>query len=157
MKKYIRADFLTPLVTALGMVIYGVEALRLSPPVVNGVVQESFFPIIICLFGIPTAISLVVDSLKKIKANGPLPEKDKEEKWRGVKCIILIAVAFFMVLAFDALGFWFTVPVYVFVAMNLYDDHFGHYLKRIIYSIIISTLIYALYVNVFDIRFPSLW
>ena len=47
MKKYIRADFLTPLVTALGMVIYGVEALRLSPPVVNGVVQESFFPIII--------------------------------------------------------------------------------------------------------------
>ena len=112
---------------------------------------------IICIFGIPTSISLVVDALKKIKANGPLPEKSKDEKWRSVKCLILVAVAFFMVLLFDTVGYWFTVPIYVFIAMNLYDDQFGHYVKRIIYSAIISVLIYALYVYVFDIRFPSLW
>ena len=68
MKKYIRADFLTPLITLIGMVIYCIEALRLSPPIVKGVVQESFFPVIICVFGIPTSISLVVDALKKISA-----------------------------------------------------------------------------------------
>ena len=61
------------------------------------------------------------------------------------------------IILFDILGFALLAPLYVFFFMLVYDDKPQHIRRKIIYALLISAMVYVLYVIVFDIRFPQIW
>ena len=154
MKKYYNKEVLTPTVTLLFLFAYIYEALKLSAPIVDGVPQETFFPLIIFAFGLVAALSLLVSAVKKANVEGVV-EKKKTPVSR--KPLYIILATAFLLFFFDILGYMIVAPIYLFLLMMIYDDKPQFIVKKIIYSALITAFVYVLYTSVFDISFPQIW
>ena len=155
MKKFLCKDVLIPVVTILFLFIYILEALtKLSAPLVDGVPQETFFPVIIFVFGMCGALSLLIPAIKKVcSADYVAPEKQAI----SIKpFLVFIAFAAFIFL-FDILGFTICAPIFVFAMMNIFDDKPQQFGKKAIYTIIVVAFVFVLYNYVFEINFPEIW
>ena len=155
MKKFLCKDVLIPVVTILFLFIYILEALtKLSAPLVDGVPQETFFPVIIFVFGMCGALSLLIPAVKKVcSADYVAPEK---QKISFKPLYVFIAFAAFIFL-FDILGFTICAPIFVFAMMNIFDDKPQQFGKKAIYTIIVVAFVFVLYNYVFEINFPEIW
>lgn len=154
MKKYVRKEVITPAVTILFLLIYALEAAKLSAPVVKGVPQESFFPIIIVVIGILAALSLLISGIKTARAE---TGTQTEEKTRTIKPLLVVATLAFLILFFDSLGYAIVAPIFVFALMMIFDDKPQHWKRKIILSILVAVFVYVLYTYVFNINFPQIW
>lgn len=154
MKKYVRKEVITPAVTLLFLLIYVLEAAKLSAPMVEGVPQESFFPIIIVVIGVLAALSLLFSGIKTARAE---TETQTEEKPRTIKPLLVVAALAFLIFFFDLLGYAIVAPIFVFALMMIFDDKPQHWKKKIIFSILVAAFVYVLYTYVFDINFPQIW
>ena len=155
MKKYLTKDIIIPVATILFLFIYILEALRkLSAPIVDGVPQETFFPVIIFIFGLCGAVSLLIPAIRKVHAAEDVPP---EKTPISIKPILVVAATALFIFLFDILGFTICAPLYVFAMMNIFDDKPQHFVKKIIYSILVTVFVYVLYNYVFDINFPEIW
>lgn len=153
MKKYLKSSVITPIVEILILVVYGANALLQSEPINSGVPQESFFPLLICLVGIPAAVSLLVSAIKKVNAEGS--EASEPKSPARFKPLYVVILTFLFVFLFELVGYWFTAPFYIFGIMLVYDDKPDKIVKKIIFSLLIAVFVYILYTYAFDIRFPS--
>ena len=153
MGKFLRKEVVTPAVTLLFLLIYSIEALKLSEPIVKGVPQESFFPIIIIVIGALAAGSLLYTGIKTALADGGRTATEH----KSIKPLLVVAAFAFLVFFFDILGYVIVAPIFVFALMMIFDDKPQHYLKKIIFSILIAAFVYLLYTYVFDINFPEIW
>ena len=154
MKKYLRKEVITPVVTLLFLLVYILEAMKLSAPVVNGVPQESFFPIIIVVIGVLAAGSLLVSGIKVANAEAAV---EKEKKPVNYKPALVVAALAFLIAFFDTLGYAIVAPIFVFALMMIFDDKPQNWKKKAIISILVAIAVYALYTYVFDINFPQIW
>lgn len=153
MNKYLKKEIITPLVTIIFLAVYALEAMKLSPPIVNSVPQETFFPVIIVVFGMIAAVSLLVSALRKFNVSGSADEKKPMN--RKPVYIALLTVA--LIFLFETLGFFILAPVYLFAMMLIFDDKPQQFFRKIIYSALVTGFIYFVYVFIFDIRFPQIW
>ena len=153
MGKFLRKEVITPAVTLLFLVIYIIEAMKLSAPIVKGVPQESFFPIIIVIVGVLTAGSLLYSGIKTaLKENVTTDMKPK-----SYKPLLVVAALAFLVAFFDTLGYVIVAPIFVFALMMIFDDKPQHIVKKIIFSVLVAAFVYVLYTYAFDIQFPEIW
>jgi hypothetical protein len=152
-KAYIRKEIITPLVVLFFLTIYVVSALKLSPPVVGGLLQESFFPLLIFVIAAPVALMLLFEAVKKIRSETSQSAKAKI----NIKPLLIAGITALFILGFEPLGFVITAPVYVFLFMLIYDDKPQGIVKKIIFALLISAFVYLLYAFVFGIRFPQIW
>jgi len=153
MKKYLRKEIVTPLVTFLALCLYGMQALKLSVPVINGIPQESLFPLIIVIIGGVTAISLFVSELKRLSSfDGEKTEEN--EKGKRAKPVYVIFATAFLVFFFEKTGFFVTAFAYVFALMLIYDDKLQKIPQKLLFALLVCAFVYVLYVFVFDIRLP---
>ncbi|MDR1179526.1 MAG: tripartite tricarboxylate transporter TctB family protein [Spirochaetales bacterium] len=155
-KPYMRKEIVTPVAAFAIMTAYVIVALNMSPLVVNGLLQESFFPLLIYIFGVPAVIFLFVDGYKKIKKEAADKTEIPTTK-RSIKPLLIGLISFFLVLGFEPLGFLITAPIFIFCFMLIYDDKLRQIPRKIIFTLIITALVYLLYTIVFDIQFPVLW
>ena len=153
MNKYLKKEVITPIIVILIFVLYIVEALKLSAPIVDGIPQETFFPLIIFVIGFIAAASLLFSAVKKASTCTEV----KEKKAFNYKPILIMVATAILILLFDVLGYSIVAPIYVFTMMMIYDDKPQHIVKKIIFSIIVALFIYALYTYVFGINFPQIW
>ena len=155
MKKFLCKDVLIPVVTILFLCVYIMEALmKLSAPLVDGVPQETFFPVIIFVFGMCGALSLLIPAVKKVcSADYVAPDR---QKISFKPFYVFIAFAAFIFL-FDILGFTICAPIFVFAMMNIFDDKPQQFGKKAIYTVIVVAFVYVLYNYVFEINFPEIW
>lgn len=154
MKKYYTKEVLTPAVTFLFLILYISGAARLSAPIVDGVPQESFFPIIIFVIGFIASLSLLISAIKNANA------ADAVKKEKGVvnrKPFYIILATVFMIFFFDILGFAIVAPIYLFMLMMIYDDKPQAIVKKGIVSVLITAFVFAIYTYIFDINFPQIW
>ena len=154
--KIFQANVLIPAVSLVVLLVYVISALKLAPPMIDGVLSESFFPLMVFLIGTPAAVVLLFDGLREGKREKESGEETAPAKMSIKPVLIVLDIVFFIV-AFHFLGFVLVAPLYVFLFMLIYDDKPGEFLKKIIFSVIISILVYILYVVLFDIRFPGIW
>lgn len=154
MKKYLTKEILTPAVTFLFLLLYVSEASKLSAPIVGGVPQETFFPLIIFIIGIAASLSLLVPAVKKANAAGMV---EKGKKPVNHKPLYVVLATAFLIFFFDILGFLFTAPIYVFMLMMIYDDKPQYIIRKIIYSVLITAFVFVLYTYIFEINFPQIW
>ena len=155
MKKFLCKDVLIPVVTILFLLVYILEALRkLSAPMVDGVPQETFFPVIIFVFGMCGAISLLIPAVKKVCAADYVVPDKKAISFKPLYVFIAFALFIFL---FDTLGFTICAPIFVFAMMNIFDDKPQQFGKKAIYTVIVVAFVYVLYNYVFEINFPEIW
>ena len=155
MKKFLNKEVMTPLVVLLFLMIYLQQALtKQSAPFVDGVPQETFFPILIVIVGVIASLTLLIPAL--IKTAGSADDAAERAPIQKKPLYIVIAMALFIFL-FGKLGYTLVAPFYVFFLMTLYDDGSKSIVKRVIFTLIIVALVYVLYTFIFDINFPEIW
>ena len=170
-KPYLNASVLTPVGILVVLIGYLYEALRMSSIIKQSLPSESFFPFLIFLLGFPVGIFLLItgvrETKKKIVSQPDVPEVSPEisENEGSAKIFIkpsqkpfyITVLTVIFVVLFKYLGYTISAPIYVFFFQLIYDDKFGNYGKKIITSLIITALVYALYVGFFNILFPEVW
>ncbi len=154
---YLQARVIIPACMQIALIIYVVSALQMAPPVVKGMLSESSFPVMIFLIATPAAIIQLLAGLKIAKLEVSEVKVVTETKKKSIKPVLTVLIIAVFVLLFDLLGFTVLAPLYVFFFMLVYDDKPQHILKKIIYAVLVSAVVYVLYVIVFDIRFPQIW
>lgn len=157
---YLQTRLLIPVCMELALIIYLITTLRLAPPMVDGMLSESSFPLLIFLVATPAAMKLFFDNLKSIREEIKMAEVHGQQipkKHRSLKPVMTILVMAVFILAFRILGFTILAPLYVFFLMLIFDDKPQHIGKKILYALLITAMVYVLYVIMFDIRFPELW
>ncbi len=166
---YLNAEVLTPVGIIVFLLGYLAEALRMGWIVKDGLPSESFFPVLLFVLGFPVAVYLLIHGLLKTKEKletavpvGAVPERDGGSSSKLVVdvkykpfFITVLTVAF--IVLFKYLGYTISAPIYIFLFQLIYDDEFGNYLRKIIVSVIVSVLVYVLYVGFFNILFPEVW
>ncbi|MGB4407597.1 MAG: tripartite tricarboxylate transporter TctB family protein [Sphaerochaeta sp.] len=154
---YLQARVIIPACMQIALIIYVVSALQMAPPIVKGMLSESSFPVMIFLIATPAAITQLLAGLKIAKLEVSEVKVVTETKKKSIKPVLTVLIIAVFVLLFDLLGFTVLAPLYVFFFMLVYDDKPQHILKKIIYAVLVSAVVYVLYVIVFDIRFPQIW
>lgn len=154
MKKYLSKDILTPVGVLVFLAAYVFEAMQNSAPIVDGVPQESFFPLIIFIAGAIADLFLLVSAVKNSKETEEVTE---EKNPRSLKALYVVIAAAAFIFLFDLLGFMIVAPLFVFAMMLIYDDRPQQIPKKIFFTILITAVIYVLYTQVFDINFPEIW
>ena len=155
-KPYLQAKVSIPFFMQIALLIYVISALQLAPPIVNGLLSESSFPFIVFLVATPAALKLLFDGIKVVRKE-IAENKAVVAKKKSMKPVLIVLILAVFALLFDTLGFSVLAPLYVFFFMLVYDDKPQHIVKKIIYSLLISVVVYGLYAIAFDIRFPEIW
>jgi hypothetical protein len=154
LKMYCHKAVITPLVTLGVLIVYLVSMLRVAPPIDDGLLSESFFPLLIFLAGAPVSILLLLDGIKSTPKEGAGDNETKKRTSVKKPFFITLLILFF-VFTFETLGFLAAAPVFVFLFMLIYDDKPRKIVRKIIYTVLIAAFVYVLYGIVFDVRFPS--
>lgn len=154
---YLQARVIIPACMQIALIIYVVSALQMAPPIVKGMLSESSFPVMIFLIATPAAIMQLLTGLKASKKEIAEAKVETEPKKKSIKPVLTVLIMAGFILLFDILGFALLAPLYVFFFMLVYDDKPQHIRRKIIYALLISAMVYVLYVIVFDIRFPQIW
>lgn len=154
---YLQARVILPACMQIALIIYVVSALQMAPPIVKGMLSESSFPLMVFLIATPSAVKQLFAGLKASKKEMNEEKAVVETKKTSIKPLLTVLVMAVFILLFDTLGFALLAPLYVFFFMLVYDDKPQHILKKIIYALLISAMVYVMYVMIFDIRFPQIW
>jgi putative tricarboxylic transport membrane protein len=128
----------------------------MSPPVKDGLMQESAFPLIIFIVGTPIALLLLIEAVLKIRKE-LASEKKVERKKIGKKPLFIIAISVMLALGLETVGFLVVAPIFVFLFMQIYDDNVKGIRKKLLFTLAVSAFVFVLYTVVFDIRFPLFW
>jgi hypothetical protein len=168
---YLTADVLTPVGIIVVLFGYAFETMKMGNIIKNGLPSESFFPFLIFLLGLPFGIYLLVAALLEAKkkiamqpvATEIVEDGSKEKASQGFmikpahKPLLITVLTFVFIILFQLLGYLITAPLYLFGFQLIYDDKLGNYVKKIIVALIVTVLVYALYVGCFNILFPEVW
>jgi hypothetical protein len=168
---YLTADVLTPIGIIVVLCGYAIETMKMGNIIKNALPSESFFPFLILLLGFPFAIYLLVvaimETKKKIVEQPAIAPKAAEETKKDSsdgyminpahKPLLITVLTFVFILLFKVLGYLITAPLYLFFFQLIYDDRLGNYVKKIIVALIVTALVYGLYVGCFNILFPEVW
>ena len=128
--------------------IYFIEGIRTAPPIRNGEVSITFFPIFISLLMYFAATFILIEGLKK--------EKIFKFNLRHIsKPIGIIIVTALFIIIFKKVGYIISSFFYVFSIMWLLQEQKkGNRFLDVMFSIIIILIIYLLYQKIFGIRLP---
>ena len=149
--KYIRPSILTPLAIGVAVIIYLIEALTGNPPVSSrGDPTETFYPILIAVLAIPFVVKLIRDGIREARSD----DADTTELTIPLKSIGTAGAIGLFVLGFGVVGFAIAAPVFVFLLQLLFDGRIRRIFRKAVVSVVISAVVYLLYVYVFDIRLP---
>ena len=149
--KYVRPSILTPLAIGIAVIIYLIEALTGNPPVSSrGDPTETFYPILIAVLAIPFVVKLMRDGIREARSD----DADTLELTIPLKSIGTAGAIGLFVLGFGAVGFAIAAPVFVFLLQLLFDGRMQGIFRKAVVSVVISAVVYLLYVYVFDIRLP---
>lgn len=111
----------------------------------------------IFLIATPAALKQLFDGLKSSKKEIAEGNGAVESKKKSIKPVLIVLIMAVFVVLFEVLGFAILAPLYVFFFMLVYDDKPQQILRKIIYALLVSAVVYVMYVMVFDIRFPQIW
>ncbi|WP_043530324.1 tripartite tricarboxylate transporter TctB family protein [Litchfieldella xinjiangensis] len=145
---------LVPVALLLVTTLYFFEAWQLGPPMRNGNMTASFFPMAIAII-MYLAIAQVIWRILRSP-----PERETTDDHAATRRLgplwVTLATAGYL-LAFSTLGYFVSTTVYVFVLTLLYGEGFRGLPLKLIASVIITVAGYLLFEVVFRVRLPTLW
>jgi len=153
-KDKFNGTIIMPIIFIILSIIYVTEAIRMSPPIEQGEISFTFFPLVIgILFFILNIMSLnkgLKDLNKEIKG-----EKYLVFQWQSIKkFIVAVALIGIYVCIFKPIGYFISSILLVFGLMLVFKDKNQNNVKLLIFSIVITILIYYFYEKMFGVRLP---
>lgn len=138
-----------PVVLLIVTTVYLIEALRTAPPIEDGIVSVSFFPIII-------TIVMYIASFVVLR-NGLIERKSVASgQFTLIKPLKVVILTGIYIGLFKPIGYIFSTILYVFSLMLVFEATKKSNLKRLIIAIIITILVFLLFEKIFRVRVPKL-
>lgn len=133
--------------------VYIVGALRLPPPIEDGVPTQSLYPWII--IGVMFAACTTILFKKQL-----WKEKEQIFSWERIKKPVLgIGILGFYIILFTYAGYWISTPVFSFSVAMLFEYERKNKVKALIYSTILGIIVpligYLFFEVTFAIRLPK--
>lgn len=146
---------LLPIVLLIVTTLYFVDAVQMAPPMRDGNMTVSFFPMAIAIM-MYMAIASVLWHIARIPPETTDPNSsDKDERRLGPLWITLLTGAY--IFAFSAFGYFISTFLYVFILTILFGERAKGLLFKLIASLVITAGGYLLFEVVFQVRLPTLW
>ena len=107
------------------------------------------------IIGIPIAIKLLLDAVKEVK------QEHRGNEPETVKVVttpfILSIVSFIYIVLFNYIGLLPAVLIYVFLFLVFFDDKVQQLLRKFVYALLITGVVYLLYWVIFNVQFEKMF
>ncbi|SFG53335.1 tripartite tricarboxylate transporter TctB family protein [Neptunomonas qingdaonensis] len=133
---------------------YLITAINLGSPIVEGSIQPSFFPLILGSFAVLFSGVLFYNEFSAVKRSG-LTETDSAGEKQFSVPIIIVSI-FIYIIAFSTVGYFISSALFVFAIILVFSSK-GKYAQKAAISIVIVTLGYIVFEQLFGVRLPALW
>ncbi|WP_110686415.1 tripartite tricarboxylate transporter TctB family protein [Salinicola aestuarinus] len=167
-------EFLLPAIIAVITLIYLISALQLGPPMRDGNMTASFFPI---ATAVVVLIALAVAMFHALRPRAPATEEapadsakaastearndaPTERRYLGLTpgAIGVIVLTAGYLLAFDRIGYVVATLVYVLLLTGLFSGSLrNQWLSKLVATLLITLAGYLLFEVVFQVRLPTFW
>lgn len=140
--------------------IYLVAALGIAPPVSNGNITASFFPVVLGLIMVVAlAVSMLGDRRKAVAEHDDKPSAgaDASRSFGPLAVVVLTAV---YIALFSSLGYFISTTLYAFAMTLVFSagrPSRRQLLAKALIAVTIAVLGYGLFEWVFQVRLPVLW
>lgn len=162
-------EFYVPAVLAIITIVYLISAIQLGPPMKDGNMTASFFPMLTAVIMLIALVCAMVQALgRKPSADNEKPGMDAEEaqpsptskKYAGLSLgaigVILLTAGY--LLAFDLIGYFVSTFVYVLLLHGLFSGSIKEkWLMKLVATLTITLAGYLLFEVFFQVRLPTLW
>ncbi|ALM54212.1 tripartite tricarboxylate transporter TctB family protein [Halomonas huangheensis] len=151
--------------------VYLVAALDIAPPVSNGNITASFFPIVLGLIMLMALGASVLGDRRKARAavatnkasatpndDAQAPEKASAGSLRGPLAVVVLTAAY--IAMFASLGYFISTTLYAFAMTLVFSSGRPGRRQLVVKALIavaIAVLGYGLFEWVFQVRLPVLW
>ncbi len=152
---YLHARVVVPAVVLVALIIYLTLGISMGPLFMGEKTSESFFPVLLGVIGIPLAIKLMYDAVQEVKKEGG-KESDKPVKVVTTPLILSIVSLLYIVL-FKLTGLIPSVLVYVYLFLIFFDDEIQQLVRKLIYAVLITGVVYVLYWVIFNVQFEKMF
>lgn len=163
--------FYLPAVLAVVTAIYLIDALRLGPPMRDGNMTASFFPILMAIIMLVALLCAMVQSLRANRTTDTVAQDEAtDERGEGTDpatrrrylgfspgAIGVIVLTAAYLAAFDIIGYFVSTAIYVLMLCFLFGGVRRHLPSKIAATALITIAGYLLFEIVFQVRLPTLW
>ncbi|ENO16059.1 tripartite tricarboxylate transporter TctB family protein [Marinobacter nanhaiticus D15-8W] len=158
-------EFYVPAVLAIITVVYLISAIQLGPPMKDGNMTESFFPILTSVVMLIALVCAMVQALGRISSNGSDEEATAEasrtsKRYAGISLgaigVVLLTTGY--LLAFDLIGYFVSTFFYVLLLHGLFSGSIKkNWLMKLVATLLITAAGYLLFEVFFQVRLPTFW
>ena len=152
---YLHSKVIVPAVILAGLIVYLTMGISMGPLILGNKTSESFFPVMLGIIGIPIAIKLLLDAVKEVK------QEHQGNEPEAVKVVttpfILSIVSFVYIVLFNYIGLIPAVLIYVFLFLVFFDDKVQQLLRKFVYALLITGVVYLLYWVIFNVQFEKMF
>ncbi|WP_280538932.1 tripartite tricarboxylate transporter TctB family protein [Chromohalobacter sp. 11-W] len=161
--------FYVPAVLAIITLVYLLSAIQLGPPMKEGNMTPSFFPITAALLMLIALVCVMTQEVRRARSKGV--EKSDDEagaedadqvsksiggiSFGAIRVVVLTAL---YLLAFDLIGYF--VSTFLYVLMLMFQFGSGSVQKwpmKLIATLIITGAGFLMFEVFFQVRLPTLW
>ncbi|GHB04807.1 tripartite tricarboxylate transporter TctB family protein [Modicisalibacter luteus] len=146
---------LVPVALLILTTIYFIEAVQMGPPIRDGNMTVSFFPLAIA-FIMFLAIAGVLWRIFQTPSDTDQSAESHEDKRRlGPLWVALLTGLY--IFAFSYIGYFVATAIYVFALTMLFGEGAKGLPVKLVATLIITVCGYLLFEVAFQVRLPTLW
>lgn len=144
-----------PVALLLFTTIYFVDAVQMGPPIRDGNMTVSFFPLAIAIIIYLAIASVLWQILRTPRETDQAPPPQEDRRRLGPLWIALLTGLY--ILAFSYIGYFVSTAVYVFALTMLFGEGAKGLPFKLVASLIITVCGYLLFEVAFQVRLPTFW
>lgn len=158
-------EFYVPAGLAIITVVYLISAIQLGPPMKDGNMTASFFPILTSVVMLIALVCAMVQALARKSSDGSEDEATAEtsrtsKRYAGISLgaigVVLLTAGY--LLAFDLIGYFVSTFFYVLLLHGLFSGSIKkNWLMKLVATLLITAAGYLLFEVFFQVRLPTLW
>lgn len=147
---------LVPVALLILTTIYFIDAVQMGPPIRDGNMTVSFFPMAIAIIMYLAIAGVLWRVFQTSSDDADQPSASDEDRRRlGPLWVALLTGLY--ILAFSYIGYFVSTAVYVFALTMLFGEGAKGLPLKLVASLIITVCGYLLFEVAFQVRLPTLW
>ncbi|RCW44393.1 tripartite tricarboxylate transporter TctB family protein [Halanaerobium sp. MA284_MarDTE_T2] len=146
-KKIINGTILVSIIFFIIITVFLFEALETAPPLVNGKISPTFFPIIVLSLMYFADIVIFIKGFKEEKGFDFDLSTLKHPTW-------VVIVSFIYINIFKVIGFSLSTFLYAFSLIMIFNPKKGK-IKAVVAALMITGTVYLLFEVIFGVRLPT--
>lgn len=150
---------LVPVALLIVTTVYLVTAIQMAPPMRNGNITASFFPLLIAIVMDLALLSVLWQTIRSTPEQAhddKAPPTDDANNQRYGPLWVTLLTALYIV-AFSTLGYFTSTACYVFALTLLFGEGLKRWPTKLLATGLITLSGYLLFELIFRVRLPTFW